>query len=352
MDTGFFNGFSRKFLSMDRMRVIQSRKPVGVLCLLAIVLSCGSWGFLVHRTVAQLAIYQLPKQMRSFFYMNKLYLVKEAPRPDTRRNTDPTEGSKHFIDLEIYGDSAAWKMPMSEAEAIRIYTKDTLYRYGTLPYVVLRVKQQLTEAFRRGDRDSILYYATDLGHYIGDAHVPLHTAVNYDGQLTGQKGLHNLWESAVPDLEMNRYQLSDGHKARYLADPAAAIWEAVRHANALLPDVFGKEKEVAAAFPDSSKYHIEVRNGRESKNYSREFAKAYAQQLGKTVNEQLLHSASLIADFWYTAWVDGGRPDLNALLAAPLEKKDKKECRKEYKAYKNNRLIEDSLLLSRSRKWD
>jgi len=70
-------------------------------------------------------------------------------------------------------------------------------------------------------------------------------------------------------------------------------------------------------------------------------------RLGTMVNDQLLHSADQIADFWYTAWVDAGKPDLDVLLSTPLTKKDKKDCRMEFKAYRKDQLIEKHLLLAR-----
>ena len=36
----------------------------------------------------------------------------------------------------------------------------------------------------------VLFLATDLGHYIANAHVPLHTTLNYNGQLSNQSGFH------------------------------------------------------------------------------------------------------------------------------------------------------------------
>jgi len=312
-----------------------------------LIVFCSSWGFLVHRAVGQLAIYQLPKPMRAFFWLNRDSVVSQSIRPDIRRNTDRTEAPRHFIDLEAYGDSAAWKMPMTMTEAIRQFTLDTLHKYGYVPYVVLEVKDRLTEAFRKGDRDSILFYAIDLGHYIGDANVPLHSSINYDGQLTGQRGLHALWESTVPDQLMDGYKLRDGHKARYLSDPAASIWESVRRAHGLLQQMFEEERQASAGIPDSVKYRVEHRYGRDIKVYTPAFAKIYGARLGSMVNDQLLHSADQIADFWYTAWVDAGKPELNALLPAPLTRKDKRAMCVESKDYRKGRLIEKQLLLSR-----
>ena len=36
-----------------------------------------------------------------------------------------------------------------------------------------------------------------LAHYCADAHVPFHAALNYDGQLTGQWGIHSRFESEL-----------------------------------------------------------------------------------------------------------------------------------------------------------
>ena len=43
--------------------------------------------------------------------------------------------------------------------------------------------------------DDVLRTAADLGHYLADAHVPLHTTGNYNGQRTNQTGIHALWET-------------------------------------------------------------------------------------------------------------------------------------------------------------
>ncbi|HEX7844845.1 MAG TPA: zinc dependent phospholipase C family protein [Chitinophagaceae bacterium] len=320
-------------------------KKVFRLSVLAIVVVFfSSWGFLVHRTVNQLAVYHLPKPMQSFFYSNMDYLVEQSVRPDLRRNQDSTEAPKHFIDLEIFGDSAAWKMPFNWDDAAKIYTKDSLIKYGYVPYQIIVIKNKLTEAFRSKNRDSILFYAADLGHYIGDANVPLHTSLNYDGQLTNQKGLHSLWESMVPEIEIEKYDLYNKHKAKYLSNPEQEIWDCIRRAHLLLPDVFGKEIEATKGFTDSTKFRTQVRRGREVKSFTSDFAKAYSKLLGKTINEQLISSANMVADFWYTAWIDAGKPDLSGVSTKAF---DKNALKTEQKAWKKNNLIANKLLIAR-----
>ena len=318
-----------------------------VLLFVMIMVMLSSWGFLVHRAVNQLAVYELPAGMQPFFYRNMDYIVRYSVRPDQRRNEDATEANKHFIDLEVFGDSAAWKMPLQWQAAQDRYTRDSLLRYGYVPYYIVTMKDHLVRAFRNRQRDSILFYATDLAHYIGDAHVPLHTSVNYDGQLTNQRGLHALWESVVPELELTNYHLSSHHKARYLPSCEQAAWNAVRSGFVLLKDVFEKETEASRNFTDSTKYRIQLRNGREVKYYTTAFAKAYSQLLGNTINTQLIRSADLVADFWYTAWVDAGKPELGSLINNPLSKADLKQCRAEKKAFRHNQLIEKNWLIAK-----
>jgi hypothetical protein len=324
------------------------RRSLIVILGLALVTLTGSWGFLIHRTVHQLAVYQLPKSVRPFFHRNMDYLVRESVRPDVRRNTDSTEATKHFIDFEVYGDSAAWKMPHTWDAAVQTFSRDTLLKWGYVPYEVMRMKEALTRAFRTGNKDSILFYAADMGHYIGDVHVPLHTTVNYNGQLTDQRGLHSLWESTVPEIELNSYDLSSRHKARYLPHPEEQVWEALRHSFSLVPGLLQKEKEASTGFTTDQKFRTQVRNGRESRSYTTPFINAYSKLLGKTVNEQLVSTSNMIADMWYTSWVDGGKPDLDRLTAPAFTKADRKNLRRELKWYKRDALITNKKLISRN----
>ncbi len=175
-----------------------------------------------------------------------------------------------------------------------------------------------------------IFYADDLAHYIEDANVPLHTTNNYDGQLTNQKGIHALWESTIPEIKLSSYNLYTKHKATYVKDKPAVIWNAIKKAHALLPQLFAKETEVAQHFPDSSKYVEVIKYGKKTKVYSDAFAKQYAVALGTSINDQLINSANMVADFWYTAWVDAGKPNLKSLYQS--NQQNKKQLNKELKS--------------------
>ena len=91
------------------------------------------------------------------------------------------------------GDSAVFKMPRYWIHAVEKYSEDTLQAYGIVPFHINRVSYWLIDAFKQHDVDRIIELSTDLGHYIADANVPLHTTENYNGQLTGQYGIHGFW---------------------------------------------------------------------------------------------------------------------------------------------------------------
>lgn len=312
--------------------------------LLVAIVGLSSWGFLVHRTIHQIAVYNLPEPMRSFFYSDMDNLVANAPRPDIRRNKDKTEDTKHFIDLEAYGPNAANEMPFEWEAAVKKYGKDSLIKWGWGPYNVMVQLDKLTAAFKSNNKDSILFYAADLGHYVADLHVPLHTTMNYDGQLTGQKGLHSLWETFIPEINLDQFMLYNPHQAKYIKNPAQALWIDIRKAHVLVPQMLAIETEVTKQFTPETKYRNQMRYGKEVKSYTKPFAEAYAKALGNTVNVQLIASANMIADFWYTAWVNAGKPQLT------LTRDANGNLAKELASFKQNKLIQDGLLISKKDK--
>ncbi len=177
-----------------------------------------AWGFFAHRLINRLAVFTLPPDMVGFYKANIDYLTTNATRPDSRRMVVPGEAPRHFLDVDVYGDSAVYKLPRSYADAVARYSEDSLLRHGIVPWQVARMKNQLTAAFQAHDTDRILHLSADLGHYIADACVPLHTTHNYNGQLTGQRGIHALWESRLPELLSSGYDFFTG-PAPYLEQP-------------------------------------------------------------------------------------------------------------------------------------
>jgi hypothetical protein len=144
----------------------------------------SNWGFFAHQRINRLAVFILPPEMIGFYKANIQYIMEASVNPDRRRFSVVDEAPRHYIDLDHYGDSALYKMPSYWQEAVEKYSEDTLKAYGIVPWHIQRMYFSLRDAFLLRDAQRILKISAELGHYIADAHVPLHTTENYNGQLT------------------------------------------------------------------------------------------------------------------------------------------------------------------------
>lgn len=289
-------------------------KRVGFLWLILWLLPTEifSWGFFAHQRINRLAVFTLPPEMISFYKKHIIYITENAVNPDKRRYVVKAEAPRHYIDLDVYGDSAITKLPRFWQDAVKLYGEDSLHKHGIVPWHLNLVKYQLTEAFKQHDLPAILRLSADLGHYVADACVPLHTTRNYNGQFTNQHGIHGLWESRLPELLAEQYDFFTG-PATYLPHIQTAAWQIVARSHAALDSVFKFEREVAQELPSDKKYAFEERGGTTVKTYSQAYATKYHQKLKGQVERQMRYAIWLVGSFWYTCWVDAGQPDLNNL---------------------------------------
>ena len=162
--------------------------------------NCFCWGFYAHKKINSLAVFLLPPEMILFYKANIGFIGDHALDPDKRKNVVASEGPKHYIDIDHYGLYPYPDLPHKWQDAVTKYTFDTLIRYGIVPWHIQLMLARLTKAFKEKNFSKILRNSADIGHYIADAHVPLHTNSNHNGQLTNQKGIHAFWESRIPEL--------------------------------------------------------------------------------------------------------------------------------------------------------
>lgn len=272
------------------------------------------WGFYGHRKINELAIFLLPPEMMVLFKPNASYIIEHSIDPDKRRYAVPYEGPRHYIDIDRYGDYPYDSLPRRWNEAVKKYGIDTLNAHGIVPWWLNTMLYRLTDAFKQKDKSRILRYASEIGHYIADAHVPLHATRNHNGQLSGQRGIHGFWESRIPELLAEQeFDFFIG-KAAYIRDPAAFAWARVLESAAAADTVLKKEHELNLLFPSDQKYAFEERNGVVLRQYSSGYTIAYNNILDGMVERRMRQSIFAVASFWYTAWINAGQPDLKPLL--------------------------------------
>ncbi len=310
------------------------------ICIFMSAQGAYTWGFFGHKLVNRMAVFTLPESLLLFYKNNIEYITDHSVDPDKRRYSVPEEAPRHYVDLDHYEVYAPIDtVPKYWKDAVAKYTEDTLNAYGTVPWHINTMRYRLTEAFKEKDIEKILKNSAEIGHYIADAHVPLHATENYNGQLTGQNGIHGFWESRLPELFSDEYDFFVG-RAYYVNDVLGLAWKASEGSFAAKDSVLDFERKLNASFPSDQKYTLEQKGQTQVKVYSKAYAEAYNQLLGNQVERRIRQSVLAVGCIWYTCWVDAGQPDLTGLK--PLKMKDderKKAIADEHKLLEERKMI-------------
>ena len=312
-----------------------------------IIFACASllfisWGTLGHERINRLAVLQLPNNPGLFFFNHIDFMTQEATVPDLRKYTmtDKAEYPRHYVDFENYGPRDS--LPKNMKELREKYDEIFLAKNGILPWHLEEMMQKLTKAFKEKRKTEILFLAADLGHYIGDAHMPLHTTVNHDGQLTGQKGIHAFWEAHLPELYADNYTY-EYRSAKYVDTIRTAILDILYQSHQLTGALLDTDKKLRVSFKKEEIFELD-KNGNIKVNkfnqpvHSRKYASLLHEALNGMVELQLNKAIQTTSDFWYTAWVNAGSPNLDDLDSPLLNKKNTIRLKKEIKNYKERRL--------------
>jgi hypothetical protein len=203
-------------------------------------------------------------------------------------------------------------MPRRWKDAVEKFSEDSIKAYGISPWNIQTMLYRLTEAFKEKNVMRILKYSAEIGHYIADAHVPLHATENYNGQFTNQKGIHGFWESRIPEIFFDDYDLITG-KAEYITKPLSNTWDFIEESYFAVDSVLRFEKELSEDWADDRKYSFEKRGQVTMKVYSRDFSKEYSNRLNGMQERRMKASIKAVGSFWYTAWINAGQPDLDNL---------------------------------------
>ena len=310
------------------------KKLLAIILLFGITTPVFSWGFYGHRKINNLAVFLLPPEMIQLYKPNIDFITEHSVDPDKRRYAVTEEGPRHYIDIDHYGAYPYPELPRKWNDAVAKYSEDTLRQYGIVPWWVQTMLYRLTDAFKEKNQAKILKLSAEIGHYIADAHVPLHASSNHNGQFTDQRGIHGFWESRVPELLADKDWDFFIGKADHIKNPADFIWQRVLESAKAADSVLTIEKELSKTFPADQKFSFEERNGITIRQYSTAFTTAYDKKLNGMIERRMRQSIYAIASFWYTAWVNAGQPDLKTLSGKELSADDIKEFEELNNAWK------------------
>lgn len=316
---------------MKRGRIFFPFLMVICFCLVPPLGSQG-FGFVAHRKINRLAVYTLPPEMVGFFKKHIEYLSEHGVDPDRRAYAIEGEAGRHYIDLERFGESPFDSLPRRWTTAVEKYSEDTLLSRGILPWHIYLMMIRLTNAFSEHRGDLVLYHSANIGHYIADACTPLHTTRYYDGKKPDHKGLHALWESRLPEMLAEEFDYLVG-RAEYLEDPLGKAWELVALSHSMVDSIFHAYDLELENHPSDRIFTFEVRGQALSRVYCRDFVREINQRLDQMVERQMRLAIKSVGDFWYTAWVNAGQPDLHSLEQRGTDRKLKQLFEQEKKEW-------------------
>ena len=278
-------------------------KPIVVLaalCTLARPAPAAAWGTEVHKFITARAIALLPGELRPFFERYSPMISEHSIDPDLWRTAGfLEEPPRHFVDMDAYGPYPFRELPHDYAAAVGRYGLEFVTRNGTLPWRTEEMYKLLVEAFTQKApyaRENLKFFAAVVSHYVADAHVPLHAALNYDGQLTGQGGIHSRFESDLFARYRSRLEFAPAVPAK-VASPRELIFDSLVVSFSLVQPVLDADRAAVA--------------GKDV--YDDAYYEAFFGKVRPILERRLSESIGDVTAVISAAWTDAGRP------AVPVE---------------------------------
>jgi hypothetical protein len=253
----------------------------------------SAWGSQGHWKINEKAPSSLPPAMSFLSSTWPALLASHSSDADVRKNIDPSEAGKHYINLDSYPEFLQkGRIPENLDSVISLHGSDFVINSGILPWAILSAFDSLESSFARHDWNQSVLYASDLGHYTGDGHQPLHLTINYNGQFTGQTGIHSRYET---NLIGDFYDL--------LVFPFdSAIY--IRDLNRFVFDFIYLDYRYTDTILQADIYAKAMAGNTSSKSY---YNALWSKCGNSTI--RLFKNASLsLASLIYTAWIRSGSP--------------------------------------------
>ncbi len=261
------------------------------------------WGNVGHRIINTKTILSVTSEM-TFWGSWSDSLAVHGSDADYRRSSDPTEEPKHYIDIDNYPQFISnGFISQSFDSLVQQHGYSFVMDQGILPWAIMNTFDSLQTAFQNNQFHKAMLIAADLGHYVGDMHMPLHLTRNYNGQYTGQSGVHSRFESNMINT-YNGQIVYSGDSLIYIDDISDFVFNTLYNNYEYVDSVL-KADSLAKAFAGNT-------------NSTAYYSKMW--ELSKGLTTKLFKDAShKLTCLIYTAWINAGSPvsveDENTLLS-------------------------------------
>jgi len=264
------------------------------------------WGYDVHRRINRAAVQAVSGEFGDFLLQNIEALSYHSADPDFWKAADPNEGHRHFIDADLYDEYPFDNIPRNIDSLYSKYGAENVSHFGIAPWNIDDYCNRLTELFRTGQWEKSIYTMAALSHYVADIHMPLHTCANYNGQLTGNEGVHFRWET--PMVMQYVTNIEPVNEAVVFSDHLEMAFEIVKESYEVYPLLMSADSLARAPL---TKIQVDSLNTYEDLSFENKYLSVLYTQTSDVVHDRLNKSAERIASYWYTCWVKAGSPAIS-----------------------------------------
>jgi hypothetical protein len=274
-----------------------------------------AWGTDAHRFIMGRAIDLLPPELKPFFEHYRTELVVRTIDPDTWRLMGWDDDANHFVDfgMEELGKFPFAALPRSRDAALEKFGAETLKKIGYLPWREAEMFGNLRRAFEGFAARSpysgsnVVVFAGAASHYIQDAHQPFHASNNYDGQLTGNDGIHARFERDLFERFEPRLRITPAPPVP-IKNPRDTAFDVLLAGYQLVDSILAADKEAIA--------------GKDL--YDDDYFEKFFLKVQPVLERRLAESASATAGLIIGAWELAGKPTPVLKAPRPVQKVKKR----------------------------
>lgn len=272
--------------------------------MLALGILFSSWGYVGHNKINTNASLSFNQDMSQFLEWTSI-LAAHASDADIRKSWDPTEGPKHYLDIDNYpGFLTSGVIPQILDSAIAQYGYDFVYDQGILPWATETTFDSLQSCFERGDWEKAILFAADLGHYVADGHMPMHITRNYNGQYSGNYGIHSRYESEMIGM-YNSQIIYQGYQVSAIEDINQYIFNYLYTSYPYVDSILAADN-----------YAQDVAGN----DYSNLYYETLWEQTENMTVLMFKEASHTLAELIYSAWVNAGSPLIATVYSPSINK--------------------------------
>ena len=272
---------------------------------LALTSFVGAWGYDGHRRINYIASKQLKGPFGQFLKNNSDPLKWYAVAPDYNKDIDSEEFHRHFIDADYYDEYPFTKIPKKYEELISLYGEDKIRKYGIAPWAINETCERIIDLLKKNQLEEAIYNMGVVGHYIADLHMPLHTVINYNGQFSGNDGIHKRWEHRLVDEYVKK--IKPVGKIEKVEDPWSFSMKIVKESfklHSLILEADTKARKLL------TKEQADRLNSYDVLSFEKPYLDSLFDDTGNLLNERMGRAVMRLASLWNYCWEQAGRPKL------------------------------------------